>query len=67
MGEMLDRAKGKAKQFEGTLTGDKVRETEGRTDQIKGNLKGVANKTKSAAKDIAATVTGAFKRTRKRP
>ncbi len=61
MGEIIDRAKGKAKQIEGELTGDDLRKAEGVADQIKGNLKGVIHKTEEAAKNIADTVKGAFK------
>jgi uncharacterized protein YjbJ (UPF0337 family) len=61
MGEIIDRAKGKAKQVEGKLTGDKLRENQGIADQIKGNLKGVVHKAKTAAKNIASTVRGAHK------
>ena len=62
MGELFDRAKGKAKKLEGDLTGDNVRKTQGVADQIKGNLKGVAHKAEKAAKNIAGTVKGAFKK-----
>ena len=44
MGEFTDKAKGKAKQFEASLTGDKARKREGIADEIKGNLKGVTHK-----------------------
>jgi uncharacterized protein YjbJ (UPF0337 family) len=62
MGEIIDRAKGKAKQVQGELTGDKALRNEGVADQIKGNVKGVAHKAGSAAKNIADTVKGAVKR-----
>jgi uncharacterized protein YjbJ (UPF0337 family) len=61
MGEVIDRAKGKAKQVEGELTGNDARKREGVADQVKGNLKGVVHKAESAAKNIAGTVKGAFK------
>jgi uncharacterized protein YjbJ (UPF0337 family) len=61
MGELIDKAKGKAKQFEGDLTGDEARKNEGVADEIKGNLKGVVEKVESAAKNIADAVKGAFK------
>ena len=61
MGEIIDRAKGKAKQLEGELTGDNARRNQGVADQIKGNLKGVVHKTESAAKNIAGTLKGTFK------
>ena len=65
MGEIIDRAKGKAKQVEGKLTGDRLRENQGIADQIKGNLKGVVHKAETAAKNIASTVKGALKNNRK--
>lgn len=61
MGEIIDRAKGKAKQIEGELTGDRARKAAGLVDQIKGNLKGVAHKAESAAKNIADSMKTAFK------
>jgi uncharacterized protein YjbJ (UPF0337 family) len=65
MGEIIDKAKGKAKVLEGKLTGDKTRENQGVADQIKGNLKGVAHKVEIAAKNIAGTMKGAFKKNSK--
>ena len=56
MGEIIDRAKGKAKQVEGKLTGDDARTAEGVADEIKGNVKGVAHKAETAAKNIASAV-----------
>jgi uncharacterized protein YjbJ (UPF0337 family) len=62
MGEYIDKAKGKAKVIEGELKGDDARKREGEADQIKGNLKGIAHKVESAARSIADTVKGAFKK-----
>jgi uncharacterized protein YjbJ (UPF0337 family) len=62
MGAMSDIAKGKAKRLEGALTGNNLRKAEGVADEIKGNLKGVARKAETAAKNIADTVTGALKK-----
>jgi uncharacterized protein YjbJ (UPF0337 family) len=59
MGEFTDRAKGKAKEIEGELTGDDLRKGQGVAEQIKGNVKGVANKIGNAAKNIKDTVKGA--------
>ena len=64
MGEYADRAKGKAKEIEGTLTGDSARKNQGVAQQIKGNLKGVVNKAGKAAKNIASTVKGSSKKSR---
>lgn len=58
MGELIDKAKGKAKEIEGELTGDDLRKNQGKADQIKGNLKGVAKKAGDAAKNIADVVKG---------
>jgi uncharacterized protein YjbJ (UPF0337 family) len=44
----VDKAKGRVKEANGSLTGNKVRKAEGRTDQDKGTLK----KKKAAAKDL---------------
>lgn len=52
MGEIIDKVKGKAKQIEGILTGDKARQQEGELDEAKGNVKGVVN-------DVANKVEGA--------
>ena len=39
MGEIIDKAKGKAKQIEGDLTGDRLRHAEGTVDVEKGKAK----------------------------
>ena len=44
----LDKAKGRAKEAAGSLTGNKDRKAEGQADQDKGTLK----KKKGAAKDL---------------
>jgi uncharacterized protein YjbJ (UPF0337 family) len=44
----MDKAKGRAKEAAGSLTGNKDRKAEGRADQDKGTLK----KKKGAAKDL---------------
>jgi uncharacterized protein YjbJ (UPF0337 family) len=64
MGEYIDRAKGKAKQVEGRLTGDDARKRQGAVDQVKGNLKGVVRKAESAAKNIGDALKATFKRNR---
>lgn len=40
MGAISDKLKGKAKQIEGRLTGDKVRETQGTVEKTKGDVEG---------------------------
>jgi len=44
MGELLDKVKGKSKQVEGIVTGNKVRQAEGQLDEAKGAAKGIVNK-----------------------
>ncbi len=44
----MDKAKGRAKEAVGSLTGDKDKKSEGRSDQNKGTAK----KKKGAAKDL---------------
>ena len=46
------RRQGKAKEFEGKLTGDKSREAEGKLDQAKGDVKDAAGKVKDAAGNL---------------
>jgi uncharacterized protein YjbJ (UPF0337 family) len=53
VGEFKDKAKGKAKQFEGRMTGDQTRRAEGMIDEAKGNLKGALHKVEDATKNIA--------------
>ena len=51
MGEILDKLKGKAKQVEGDITGDRERHTEGRLDEAKGNVKGKFEEVKQDIKE----------------
>ncbi|MGZ6141859.1 MAG: CsbD family protein [Myxococcales bacterium] len=62
MGELIDKAKGKAKQAEADLTGDKALHREGVADEVKGNIKGVVHKVEDAAKNIAEKVKDVFKK-----
>ena len=50
MGELIDKIKGKAKQVEGTITGDKARQHEVEADEAKGKLKGVVTNTLRSAR-----------------
>ncbi len=50
MGELIDKAKGKAKQAAGKLTGNRVREAEGIADEAKGKAKGAFEEIKTDAK-----------------
>lgn len=51
MGELIDKAKGKAKQVEGDLTGDQERHAEGTADVYKGKAKGKFEEVKQDIKD----------------
>ena len=50
MGEFIDKLKGKAKQVEGDVTGDRSRHAEGRVDEAKGKAKGAFEDVKQDAK-----------------
>jgi uncharacterized protein YjbJ (UPF0337 family) len=47
-----DEAKGKAKEFEGKVTGDKSREAEGKVDQAVGKAKDIAEDVRDAAGNL---------------
>lgn len=51
MGEAIDKAKGKAKQAAGDLTGDKDLEREGKRDELVGKAKGLIGDLKDKAED----------------
>ena len=53
MGEIIDKLKGKAKQVEGDITGDRARHAEGRLDEAKGKLKGKFEELKQDIKDAS--------------
>jgi uncharacterized protein YjbJ (UPF0337 family) len=46
----LDKAKGKAKEATGAVTGDKAKKSEGRSDQTKGTAKDKKGKAKDLLK-----------------
>ncbi len=50
MGELIDKAKGKAKEFQGKVTGDRSRQAEGVVDQVKGKAKGAFEDAKADVK-----------------
>jgi uncharacterized protein YjbJ (UPF0337 family) len=50
MGELIDKAKGKAKQVQGKVTGNKAREAEGVADELKGKAKGAFEELKTDVK-----------------
>jgi uncharacterized protein YjbJ (UPF0337 family) len=47
-----DKVKGTVKEAAGKLTGDRRTETEGQTDQVKGDVKGAAHDAKQAVKGV---------------
>jgi uncharacterized protein YjbJ (UPF0337 family) len=51
MGEIIDKVKGKVKQAAGKMARDKDLEREGKVDETKGDVKGVAEDVKHAVKD----------------
>jgi uncharacterized protein YjbJ (UPF0337 family) len=62
MGEIIDKVKGKAKQIEGVITGDKTRQLEGELDEAKGNVKGVVNKVEDRVHKAVDAVKQAVKK-----
>jgi uncharacterized protein YjbJ (UPF0337 family) len=50
MGELIDKAKGKAKQAAGKLTGNRARQAEGIADEAKGKAKGAFEEVKNDLK-----------------
>jgi len=50
MGSISDKIKGKAKQIEGKLTGDKLRQGQGTVQKAKGDVEGTVERTKRRAK-----------------
>jgi len=50
MGEIIDTLKGKAKQAQGRLTGDRAKEAEGVADEMKGKAKGAFEEAKTDVK-----------------
>jgi len=50
MGSIIDKIKGKAKEIEGRLTGDKLRTAQGKATKAKGDVKGVAERASSKVK-----------------
>jgi uncharacterized protein YjbJ (UPF0337 family) len=50
MGEIIDTLKGKAKQAQGRMTGDREKEAEGVADEMKGKAKGAFEEAKTDVK-----------------
>ena len=53
MGGTTDKIKGSVKEAAGKMTGDKRTEAEGKADQVKGDVKNVAEDVKQGVKDTA--------------
>ncbi|MET8328840.1 CsbD family protein [Streptomyces sp. NPDC005181] len=51
-GSAKDKAKGKAKEAMGKMTGDQSLKAEGKTDQAKGKAKGAAHHARESAKGV---------------
>jgi len=52
MGATIDKIKGRAKQLEGKLTGDKVRAAQGKAERTKGDLESAAARAVRRAKGL---------------
>lgn len=50
MGELIDKIKGKAKQAEAAITGNRARKAEGVADELKGKAKGAFEEAKTDVK-----------------
>jgi uncharacterized protein YjbJ (UPF0337 family) len=62
MGAMTDKIKGKAKEIEGKLTGDRVRTGQGKVEGAKGEAGMKAQRAKSRVKGAAARAKARVKR-----
>jgi uncharacterized protein YjbJ (UPF0337 family) len=70
MGAMTDKIKGKLKQVEGRLTGDKVRTAQGTAEKSKGDLEDgvsrVASKVRAKASEVKARTRASASRAKTR-
>jgi len=64
MGSILDKIKGKAKEMEGRLTGDKLRTAQGKATTAKGEVKGMAERASSRVKAGVSRTKGKIQRGR---
>lgn len=67
MGSMKDKSKGKAKEIEGRLTGDKVRTGQGKAEQAKGKVKGVVERASARVKAGISRAKSKMQRGRAKP
>ncbi|HEX2525917.1 MAG TPA: CsbD family protein [Geminicoccus sp.] len=54
----MDKIKGGVKEVAGKVTGDQRTETEGKTDQTKGDVKNATDNVSEAAKGVRDSLTG---------
>jgi uncharacterized protein YjbJ (UPF0337 family) len=66
MGSTMDKIKGKAKELEGRLTGDKLRIAQGKATTKKGQVKGVAERGSAKVKAGVSRAKGKMQRGRAR-
>lgn len=66
MGSMLDKIKGKAKEIEGRMTGDKLRTAQGKAATAKGEVKGMAERASARVKAGVSRTKGKIQRGRAR-
>jgi uncharacterized protein YjbJ (UPF0337 family) len=52
MGELIDKAKGKAKRVQGKATGNRAKEAEGAAQELKGKAEGVFDDLKTDVKRV---------------
>ena len=64
MGSMMDKIKGKAKEIEGRLTGDKLRTAQGKAGQARGEVKGVGERAVAKVKSGVSRAKGKIQRGR---
>ena len=66
MAGMIDKAKGKAKEVAGAVTGDEATENEGKLDQAKGSVKNAGENLKDRAKEALGGAADKAKETAER-
>ena len=64
MGSMMDKIKGKAKEIEGRVTGDKLRTAQGKAGQARGEVKGVGERVAAKVKSGVSRAKGKIQRGR---
>jgi len=62
MGAIIDKIKGKAKQIEGRMTGDKVRTAQGTVEKTKGDIEGKVARVKRGVKGKVRRAKAKMKR-----